>query len=162
MPSENYKIELWPKLIEQIIEKHDKQPVIFIDYLKKLVTKKRAADERMRIDEIVKKLDDVAKKYDLPVFAISELNRESYRGGQSISMASLKESGELEYGASWLGILASFEEKNGEYRVIKNWQSAMRCSGNIDLVILKTKRGTGEVSQVPLNINTKKMTVVER
>ena len=162
MPNENFKIELWPGLIEQIIEKHHKPPVIFIDYLKRLVTKKKSADERMRIDEIIKQLDGIAKKYDLPIFAISELNRESYRAGQNIGMASFKESGGLEYSASWLGVLASFEERNGEYKLIQNWESAIRYSGNIDLLVLKAKRGTGELCQVPLNINTKKMLVTER
>lgn len=162
MPDENYTVEQWPSLIEQIIKKHQKPPAIFIDYLKRLATKKKSADERMRIDEIIKQLDVIAKKYDLPVFAVSELNRESYRAGQLISMASFKESGGLEYSASWLGILASFEEKNGDYKLIQNWESTIRFSGNIDLVVLKAKRGTGKIGQVPLNINTKKMTVVER
>ena len=162
LPSENYEIELWSTLVEQIIKKHHKPPVIFIDYLKRLITKKKTADERMRIDEITKQLDELAKKYNLPVFAISEINRESYRAGQSIGMASFKESGGLEYSASWLGILASFEEKNGEYRLIQNWESAIRYSGNIDLVILKAKRGTGKLCRIPLNINTQKMLVVER
>ncbi len=162
LPSENYEIELWSTLVEQIIKKHHKPPVIFIDYLKRLITKKKTADERMRIDEITKQLDELAKKYNLPVFAISEINRESYRAGQSIGMASFKESGGLEYSASWLGILASFEEKNGEYKLIQNWESAIRYSGNIDLVILKAKRGTGKLCRIPLNINTQKMLVVER
>ena len=162
MADEVYQIELWPKLIEQIIKKHDKPPVIFIDYLKRLSTRKKAADERMRIDEIIKQLDKIAKKYNLPVFAISELNRESYRAGQNIGMASFKESGGLEYSASWLGILASIEEKNDEYKLIQNWKNAISGSGNIDLLILKSKRGTGNTGRIPLTVNTNKMLVVER
>ncbi|MCD6151665.1 MAG: hypothetical protein J7J70_08475, partial [Deltaproteobacteria bacterium] len=124
--------------------------------------REKAADERMRIDEIIKQLDKIAKKYNLPVFAISELNRESYRAGQNIGMASFKESGGLEYSASWLGILASIEEKNKEYKLIQNWKNAISSSGNIDLLILKSKRGTGNTGIIPLTVNTNKMLVVER
>ncbi len=161
MPDQIYPLEQWPEFIEQIIAKHNRPPVIFIDYLKKLVTRKKNFDERMRIDEITRQLDSISKQYDLPIFAISELNRESYRAGQFITMASFKESGGLEYSASWLGIMASFEEGENN-KLIQNWEKAMRNSGNIDLVILKAKRGTGKPGRIGLNINIQKMTVHER
>jgi len=162
MPDQIYPIEQWPAFVEQIISRHNRPPVIFIDYLKKLVTRKKNFDERMRIDEITRQLDNISKQYDLPIFAISELNRESYRAGQFITMASFKESGGLEYSASWLGILASFEEGGESNKLIQNWESAIRYSGNIDLVILKAKRGTGKPGRIGLNINIQKMTVHER
>ena len=156
-------IEKWPELIEQITKKHGKSPVIIIDYLRKLRTEKNSGDERLRVDNILSKLTEIAKTYNTPVIAISELARDSYKSGQRLSLASLKESGMIEYEASWLGILAAVEiGKNGEYIIKDNCENLIKYDGNIDLIVFKTKRGTGDTGRIPLKVDKNFMTVSDR
>ena len=156
-------VEKWLDLIEQVKKKHGKAPVIIIDYLRKLRTEKSSGDERLRVDNILSHLTDIAKTYNTPVIAISELARDSYKSGQRLSMASFKESGTIEYEASWLGILAAVEVgKNGEFIIKDNWENIIKHDGNIDLIVFKTKRGTGDTGRIPLLVNRNLMTVTDR
>ena len=68
-------------------------------------------------------LTDLAKGYNTPVIVISELARDSYKSGQRLSMASFKESGSIEYEASWLGILAAVEETENGYNLKHDWET---------------------------------------
>ena len=156
-------VEKWTQLIEQIEKKHKKPPVIIVDYLRKLRTGKKTSDERLRVDDIISNLTDIAKKHNLPVVVISELARDSYKSGQRLSMASFKESGTIEYEASWLGILAAVEEtKDGGYTMKKNWEHIIEHDGTVDLIVFKAKRGTGLTGKIPLKIDKGKMTVMDR
>lgn len=155
-------VENWDDLIEQIKGKHGRTPVVIIDYLRKLRTEAKTTDERLRVDDIVGKLTDLAKKHNTPVVAISELARDSYKSGQRLSMASFKESGSIEYEASWLGILGAVEEVNGEYQLKDNWDKIIEQDGNIEVMIFKAKRGTGTTGVVHLKVDREKMTVKDR
>jgi len=156
-------VERWHDLIEQIRQKHGKPPVIILDYLRKLRSEKSNGDERLRVDGLLSNLTEMAKAHNTPVIAISELARDSYKSGQRLSMASFKESGTIEYEASWLGILAAVEiGKNGEYIVKDNWENIIKYDGNIDLIVFKTKRGTGATGRIPLKVDKKFMTVSDR
>ncbi|PKN33222.1 MAG: hypothetical protein CVU61_14495 [Deltaproteobacteria bacterium HGW-Deltaproteobacteria-19] len=155
-------VEKWCDLIDQIVKKHGRGPVIIIDYLRKLRTEKGSGDERLRVDDIIGKLNQIAKNYNIPVIAISELARDSYKSGQRLSMASFKESGSIEYEASWLGILGAVEEDDGEYKLKENWDTIIEHDGNIDLIVFKAKRGTGSTGKVPLKVDKILMTVTNR
>lgn len=155
-------VDKWPDLITQIYNRHHKPPVIIIDYLRKLKMDGSNSDERLRVDGILNFLTDLAKQYNLPILAISELARDSYKTGQRLSMASFKESGTIEYEASWLGILAAVEEKNGAYHIKNDWERIIEQDGNIDLIIFKAKRGTGTTGKIPLKFNKKYMVVEDR
>jgi len=156
-------VEKWPDLVEQIKKRHGKGPVIIIDYLRKLKTESKSTEERLRVDDIINKLTHLAKKENVSVVVISELARDSYKSGQRLSMASFKESGSIEYEASWLGIIAAVEEgKNGEYIMKENWENIIDQDGNIDLIVFKAKRGTGHTGKVPLKIDKNHMTVTDR
>ena len=155
-------IEKWGDLIDQIQKLHNKPQVIMIDYLRKLRTENSTADEWLRVDNILSNLTGLAKKHNIPVIAISELARDSYKSGQRLSMASFKESGTIEYEASWLGILAAVEEINGEYKLKNNWERIIEQDGNIDLIVFKAKRGTGSTGKIPLKVDRDKMTVSDR
>jgi len=156
------QVEKWCGLINQIRQIHGRAPVIIIDYLRKLRTEKGSGDERLRIDDILSKLTEIAKTNNTPVIAISELARDSYKTGQRLSMASFKESGSIEYEASWLGILGAVEEKDGEYILKENWDTIIDHDGNIDLIIFKAKRGTGTTGKIQLKVDKNFMTVSER
>ena len=159
---EMFSVEKWDDLIEQIKREHKKAPVIIIDYLRKLRTEQKISDERLRVDAILSKLTDLAKRYNIPIVAISELARDSYKSGQRLSMASFKESGSIEFEASWLGILAVVEEKDGDYNLKHNWERIIEHDGNVDLIVFKCKRGTGMTGKIPLKIDKDKMTVIDR
>ena len=152
----------WNHYIEQFMNKLGRPPVIFVDYLRKLRMDSKITDERLRVDDIVTNLTDLAKGYNTPVVVISELARDSYKSGQRLSMASFKESGTIEYEASWLGILAAVEEDNGEYRLKDNWERSINQDGNIDLIVFKAKRGTGTTGIIHLKLNRSSMTVACR
>jgi replicative DNA helicase len=155
--------EDFPGLIDQVIEKHKKPPVIFIDYLRKLRSDGKQADERIRVDEILSCLTEMAKTYNTPIVVISELARDSYKSGQRLSMASFKESGSIEYEASWLGVLAAVEDNgSGGYTLSQNWENIIQQNGNVDLIVFKAKRGTGERGKIALKMYTDKMTCRDR
>jgi len=155
-------IEKWDNLIEQTIKLKGMPPVIIVDYLRKLRTASENHDERLRVDNILSNLTGLAKKHNIPILAISELARDSYKSGQRLSMASFKESGTIEYEASWLGILAAVEEKDGQYMVKNDWEKMIQQDGNIDLIVFKAKRGTGITGKIPLKVDRNKMTVSDR
>jgi replicative DNA helicase len=156
------KVEEWPKLIEKIEKRHKKAPVIIIDYLRKLKTENNRMDERLRVDEILSNLTTLAKNYNIPILVISELARDSYKSGQRLSMASFKESGSIEYEASWLGILAAVEENGNGYNLKHDWERIIEQDGNVDLIVFKAKRGTGLTGKIPLKFEKMNMTVRDR
>ena len=154
------KLDDWTQLIDKISARHNKAPVIMVDYLRKVKTGSNRLDERLRVDEILGSLTELAKTYNLPVLVISELSRESYKSGQSLGMTSFKESGNIEYEASWLGILAAVEDDG--YTLKSDWERIINHDGNIDLIVFKAKRGTGMTGRIPLKLNKSKMTVRDR
>jgi replicative DNA helicase len=159
---EMIKVDDWPKHIDRCIGHYGTAPVIIVDYLRKLRTKNGSGDERLRVDGILSMLTDLAKQYNTPVLVISELARDSYKSGQRLSMASFKESGSIEYEASWLGILAVVEESGDGYNLKHDWEQIINHDGNIDLIVFKAKRGTGATGKIPLKLDKAKMTVSDR
>jgi replicative DNA helicase len=155
-------IEQWGEIVEKVKTKTNHSPVIIIDYLRKLRTGRQFHDERLRIDDIVSNLTSLAKAHNIPIVAISELARDSYKSGQCLSMASFKESGMIEYEASWLGILAPVEETDHGYQVKSDWETIIQHDGNLDLIVFKAKRGTGDPGRIPLKVDKKFMTVTDR
>jgi len=94
--------------IEDRVKEHirimgkDRAPVVFIDYLQIL----RPADttgrksDKQNLDTITSELRRISKDQQIPIFAISSLNRDNYN--QAINMASFKESGAIEYSSDVL------------------------------------------------------------
>lgn len=156
------KVDDWTQLIDKVYARHKKSPVIMIDYLRKLKTKSNRLDERLRVDEILSTLTDMAKIHNIPVLVISELARDSYKTGQRLSMASFKESGSIEYEASWLGILAAVEEDGFGYSLKNDWEHIINHDGNIDLIVFKAKRGTGMTGRISLKLDKSHMIVRDR
>ena len=159
---EMIKVDNWNEIIDKIKDRHGKAPVVIVDYLRKLKLKNGSGDERLRVDGLLSMLTDLAKGYNTPVIVISELARDSYKSGQRLSMASFKESGSIEYEASWLGILAAVEETGDGYNLKHDWERIINHDGNIDLIVFKAKRGTGETGKIPLKLDKAKMTVRDR
>jgi replicative DNA helicase len=154
------KLDEWHQLINKIHACHKKSPVIIVDYLRKVKTGSNRYDERLRVDEILTTLTDMAKAHNIPVLVLSELARDSYKTGQRLSMTSFKESGSIEYEASWLGILAAVEDDG--YTLKSDWERIINHDGNIDLIVFKAKRGTGTTGRIALKLDKSKMTVRDR
>ena len=83
-------IDDWPQIIDKIKHRNGKSPVVIVDYLRKLKMKNGSGDERLRVDGLLSMLTDLAKRYNTPVIAISELARDSYKTGQHLRMHRLK------------------------------------------------------------------------
>ena len=156
----NIKLGDWHQLVDQIFARHQKAPVVIVDYLRKVKTEGNRMDERLRVDEIMSALTDMAKTCNLPVVLISELSRESYKTGQRLGMTSFKESGNIEYEASWLGILAAVEDDGCTLK--SDWERIINDDGNVDLIVFKAKRGTGIRGRIALKMNKSKMSVRDR
>ena len=86
--------------------------------------------------------------------------RDSYKTGQRLSMASFKESGSIEYEASWLGILAAVEDDGCTLK--HDWERIINHDGNVDLIVFKAKRGTGSPGRIALKLDKSKMMVRDR
>lgn len=79
------------------IQTHHTRPFIIIDYLQILEEMDERKDRRKNIDLNVTALRCLVRETGCAILAISALNRENYK--ERISLAALKESGGLEYGA---------------------------------------------------------------
>ena len=75
----------------------DYKPIIFIDYLQRLIPRNGKADTRTLIDDALFKIKDFQQKYNVTFIVISTFNRTNYN--QLVSFESFKESGGIEYTA---------------------------------------------------------------
>jgi replicative DNA helicase len=82
--------------VEDVINKHNVKPIVFIDYMQLLHTK-QSLSKREEIEEVSHQLVSLAKKHKITIFVISSLNRANYLS--PIDYESFKESGSLEYDA---------------------------------------------------------------
>lgn len=144
-------LEDWEEVIRQIKIKNRKSPVIFIDSLRKIRTKAGFTEERLRVDFILSRLSDLARRFNVPFMVASELARDAYRGGNKFSLGSFKESGDIEYEASWLGILADFS--------VKEKASEENGKKDLELFIFKASKGVGDTGTVCLELDEGKMLV---
>ena len=87
-------------------------PIIFIDYLQIMKPINESWTEKRNIDKTVIELRKIARDYEIPIIAISSLNRGSYKG--DIQLDAFKESGAIEYGSDVLLALQVPELESGE------------------------------------------------
>ncbi len=77
-----------------------KKPVVFIDYLQILPSRDERADIRKAMNDNISDLKRITRELNVPIVAISSVNRQSYE--EIMSMDSFKESGNIEFGADIL------------------------------------------------------------
>ena len=113
------------KMIEDHIATTGNEPIVFIDYLHNIGSKKQTATPKQVIDDAIDMLKILAHKYEIPIVAMSSLNRTSYADPD---LASVKGSGEIEYTASTVFLLsdADAENKNHPAEISKR-QSNRSC-----------------------------------
>jgi len=142
--------------VRKIVDKHIKstggRPLVIIDYLQILSPAEPRMNDKQNIDMAVLELKRISRDYNIPVLAISSLNRNSY--SKTINMSAFKETGAIEYssdvliGLQFTGI-DDVEEKEAEEFINTAKNKEVR---DIELRILKNRNGiTGSTSQFKYN-----------
>ena len=128
--------------IRNNIKKHisitNKKPVVIIDYIQILKASKgdEKSSDKQIMDHNITALKQLSRDFDIPVMAISSLNRQSY--AENITMSSFKESGGIEYGTDVLiGLQAAAAGKNSKITEPDAGQNIR----NIEFIILKNRNG---------------------
>ena len=116
------------------------KPLVIIDYLQLLAPIDPHFTDKQNTDKNVLELKRLSRELEIPIIAISSLNRANYN--EPISMAAFKESGAIEYSSDvLLGLqLAGAGEKEFNVDIAKSQEPRQ-----IELKILKNRRGkTGD------------------
>lgn len=91
-------VENIEEYVRDFINLTGKKPVLFIDYIQMLlpnISNATLSDRKARIDNTVRLLKKMSMDLEIPILAISSLNRVGY--GKKVGLSSFKESGDLEY-----------------------------------------------------------------
>ena len=116
------------------------KPLVIIDYLQLLAPVDPHFTDKQNTDKNVLELKRLSRELEIPIIAISSLNRANYN--ESINMSAFKESGAIEYSSDvLLGLqLAGAGEKDFNVDMAKSQEPRQ-----IELKILKNRRGkTGD------------------
>lgn len=116
------------------------KPLVIIDYLQLLAPVDPHFTDKQNTDKNVLELKRLSRELEIPIIAISSLNRANYN--EPISMAAFKESGAIEYSSDvLLGLqLAGAGDKDFDVDRAKSQEPRQ-----IELKILKNRRGkTGD------------------
>lgn len=136
--------------IERYIEKNNRRPVVFIDYLQIIQPapdRNGHTDQRAVTDMNVTTLKRISREYKLPVFVLSSLNRANYL--TEIDFESFKESGGIEYtcdvlyGLQLAAIHESIFDKQTNINEKRNRikEAKAETPRKIELVCLKNRYG---------------------
>lgn len=105
--------------------------LIVIDYLQLMSSGKRVENRQVEVSEFSRQIKLLAKELELPVVAISQLNRASEQGGdKKPQLSQLRESGSIEQDAD-IVILLNRPEMHGE----------SEREGEADLIVAKNRSG---------------------
>ena len=120
-------------------------PIVFIDYLQILKAHDARMTDKQAVDYNVLRLKQLSRDFKIPVVILSSMNRTSY--SDVISMASLKESGAIEYTADvCLGLQhANMEQIKSGTKPGKVEKTIRQLKGkserDMEIVILKNRNG---------------------
>ena len=116
------------------------KPLVIIDYLQLLAPVDPHFTDKQNTDKNVLELKRLSRELEIPIIAISSLNRANYN--EPISMAAFKESGAIEYSSDVLLGLQLAGAGNKDFNVDMAKSQEPR---EIELKILKNRRGkTGD------------------
>ena len=140
--------EIREKLKRHIQITGNKRPIIFADYLQILQAPEgheRATDKQV-VDYNVTALKQLSRDFDIPVIAVSSLNRQSY--GDRINMSAFKESGAIEYGSD---VLIGLQLTGAGYKGFDVNNAKDEMPRKIDFCILKNRNGRITANGIPMN-----------
>jgi replicative DNA helicase len=131
--------------VEQNVKFRGKFPLVIVDYFQILKPLNLRMNEKQASDYNISELKRISRDFDIPVIAVSSLNRSNYR--TVIGYESLKESGSLEYsgdviiGMQLSGIKDIVNAKTeSEKRNLENKLKEQDPRG-IELAIIKQRNG---------------------
>lgn len=112
--------------------------LVVVDYLQLMSMGSRTENRREEVSEMSRKLKSLAMEVDVPVLALSQLNRVSTFDGTKVDISQLKESGSLEQDADMVWLLSwpktdSYGQKSVIVDIAKNRHGPI---GEVELVWL--------------------------
>ena len=123
-------------LVHRFRQTHD-IGCVFIDYLQLMRTGKRCENRQQEITQISSKLKEIAMRENIPVVALSQLNRQvDSREDHKPRMSDLRESGSLEQDADLVLLLY----REDYYRKEKEGQE-FKPDGVSEIIVAKNRRG---------------------
>lgn len=125
--------------------KNPLSPVIIVDYLQILKADNDRISDKQAVDRNITALKQLSRDHDIPLLAVSSLNRTSY--GRDVSMEAFKESGSIEYGAD---VLIGLQFEGAGDNNFDMTAARSRSPRHIELCILKNRNGRIPPSPVGL------------
>ena len=115
--------------------------IIIVDYLQLMIPGSRYQGNRAaEVSQISRDLKDIAMSYDVPVLALSQLNRASEsRKDKEPMMADIRESGAIEQDASIIFMLWNSDDNDRSQKGFKTEKSRAGQCGRVDLVFIGAK-----------------------
>ena len=145
--------------IREAIQKHidatGYKPTVFIDYLQILKSPDIHISDKQAVDINVLELKKLSREFNIPIFAVSSFNRDSYY--EPVSLKAFKESGAIEYSSDVLiGLQPAGVGKEDKGK--KPIDTVEECKAtelrDIELKILKNRNGQTNVT-IPFTYWTK-------
>ena len=84
--------------IDEFIKEKKIKPVLFIDYIQ--IIDEKGTTDKNKVDNIISKIKNIQVEYNIPVIAISSINRMNYN--KTITFSAIKETGNIEYSADYI------------------------------------------------------------
>ncbi len=134
--TEDVSIQTVRDWIENIMQQTRRRPVVVLDYLQIMQPPEMRADPRINTDTNVKGLKRASRDYNIPIIAISSINRENYQN--EMKMSSFKESGGIEYGAD---VLLGLQLKGAGTSDFDVDAAKAKDPREIELKIIKNRNG---------------------
>ncbi len=137
--------------VRRMVRKHN-LGILFIDYLQLIYgTSKKSNENRVQeISEITRGLKAIAKEFNIPVMALSQLSRAvEQREDKRPQLSDLRESGSIEQDADVVGFIfreSYYEERKrpdeGEVDKFEKWKQKMdEIRNRSELIIAKQRNG---------------------
>jgi replicative DNA helicase len=120
-------------------QKHEKLGLIVIDYLQLMHQKGKVESRQLEVAEISRALKQLAKELDVPIIALSQLNRkvEERKGGKPM-LSDLRESGAIEQDADVVMFIHRDDgDENGDGAPPQDHRSAIP----VELIVAKQRNG---------------------
>lgn len=152
------KIKELEELALQITETYNQPPFVIIDYLQ-LLARASGGEIRQAVESVSSELTSLATRLDLPILALSSVNRGSYdliKGNKANLGAMLKmakESGSLEFDAGVVLGIAHIREEDESPRARKAWIGVAknRLGGGIGAIPVVFDGLSGRFTEIDLD-----------
>lgn len=149
-------IKKFEELASKITEVYDQPPFVIIDYVQ-LLANTQVNEIRQAVEDVSTELASMANRLDLPILALSSVNRQSYnllKGNQpdlSKMLAMAKESGKFEFDAGVVLGIAQIHDEDDPPREKKAWIGVAknRLGGGLGAVAVSFDGLSGRFTEIP-------------